>query len=139
MPMPEIVLEEKAPLLNDFIELRSLIGWTCPSDEIMRRSIEKSLYCVTIYSKQRLIAMGRVVGDGEMYFYIQDVLVNPEYQGKGHGSAIMGSIDHYLSKKCNSGSTIGLLAAKGKEGFYRQFGYSERDGRLMGLGMCKFI
>lgn len=111
----------------------------CPSDEIMRRSIDKSLYWVTMYSKQRLIAMGRVVGDGEMYFYVQDVLVHPEYQGKGHGDEIMGSIDRYLCKKCGPGATIGLLAAKGKEGFYRKFGYSERDGRLLGLGMCKFI
>ena len=45
----------------------------------------------------------------------------------------------YLSKTAKKGSTIGLLAAKGKEGFYQRFKYIERSGEPLGKGMCKFI
>jgi len=33
--------------------------------------------------------MGRIVGDGVTICYIQDVIVLPEYQGKGIGKAII--------------------------------------------------
>ncbi|WP_281246192.1 hypothetical protein [Rheinheimera pacifica] len=36
-------------------------------------------------------------------------------------------------------TTIGLLAAKGKEPFYRHYGFIERDGVELGKGMCRFV
>jgi len=83
--------------------------------------------------------MGRIVGDGAMYFYIQDVVVDPDYQNLGIGSALMKNIENYLFIEAKKGSTIGLLAAKGKEDFYTRYGYTNRPNELLGNGMCKFI
>jgi hypothetical protein len=49
-----------------------------------------------------------------------------------------GSHQQLLSKNCTSGATIGLFAARGKEGFYKKFDFVERTGENLGLGMCKF-
>ena len=83
--------------------------------------------------------MGRVVGDGAMYFYIQDVIVDPYYQQVGIGSVVMEYIEHYLSVSAKKGSTIGLLAAKEKEAFYAKYGYIKRPNDSLGNGMCRFI
>lgn len=83
--------------------------------------------------------MGRVVGDGYMYFYVQDVVVSPEYQGQGIGLMLVDKIEGYLTSAASKGATIGLLSAKGKEGFYRQYGYIDRPSESLGMGMCKFI
>ena len=37
----------------------------------------------------RAIGMGRVVGDGAMYSYVQDVVVAPEYQRRGIGTEML--------------------------------------------------
>lgn len=106
---------------------------------MVKASLKGTLFFVCIYDTESLIGMGRVVGDGAMYFYIQDVIVAPEYQGQGIGDRLMREIEAYLSEKARPGSTIGLLAAKGKEAFYSRYQYLERPSDSMGNGMCKFV
>mgnify|MGYP000639522626 CR=1 FL=1 len=74
-----------------------------------------------------------------MFFYVQDVVVDPQYQGNGLGNLLMEQIEAYLSKSAKKGATIGLLASQGKEPFYEKFGYTVRNGESFGLGMCKFV
>ncbi len=58
--------------------------------------------------------MGRVVGDGAVYFYIQDIVVHPEHQGKGIGENIMSALMTYLQENAPDKAFIGLFASKGK-------------------------
>lgn len=130
---------EKAPELNAFLSLRKTTSWGTVPIKLVRKSLNNSLYNVAIYHKNVLIGMGRVVGDGYLYFYIQDVVVSPDHQGQGVGDLIMRNIESYISKNAQSGSTIGLFSAKGSEAFYKKFGYQDRSGNPLGLGMCKFM
>ncbi|NQZ81241.1 MAG: GNAT family N-acetyltransferase [Colwellia sp.] len=139
MSSKEYEISFNSPQVEDFANLRLKIGWGAIDLCLAKQSLDNSLFQVAIYHHEKLIAMGRVVGDGFMYFYIQDVIVDPQYQGKGLGNVIMEQIENYLSKAAVKGSTIGLLAAKGKEEFYRKFKYIERSGEPLGKGMCKFI
>ena len=101
-------------------------------------SLDHSLFHVVIRDQSKLIGMGRIIGDGFMYFYVQDLVVDPDYQKQGIGNALMAQIENYLFASAKRGSTIGLLAAKGKEGFYTRFGYMTRPNDSLGNGMCKF-
>ena len=83
--------------------------------------------------------MARVVGDGIMYFYIQDLVIEPQFQNKGIGKTLMLEVEKYLTKSAKKGATIALLSAQGKESFYDRFGYVERSGVPLGKAMCKFI
>lgn len=127
------------PSLMEFEKLRALVAWRNVESHLTQKSIDASLFWVCAYRDQQLIGTGRVIGDGAMYFYIQDVIVDPQFQGLGLGTAIMCNIEDYLQDVCVAGATIGLMAAKGKEGFYSRFGYTERDGSELGLGMCRFV
>lgn len=139
MQLADIRFIEQAPKASDFVALRALIGWGTTPVELAQSSIDSSLYTVSAYHGEQLVATGRVVGDGYMYFYIQDVIVHPDSQGLGLGAKIMEYIESYLSKVCNKGATVGLFAAKGKEGFYQKFDYIERSGEPLGKGMCRFV
>ena len=129
---------EKAPSTDQFLKLRERVAWGAISEELADNSLSNSLYHVSIYQQGALIGMGRVVGDGYLYFYIQDVVVHPEYQGHGLGALLMKKIEDYLSTAAVAGSTVGLFAVRGKEAFYEKFGYQIRSGNPMGLGMCRF-
>jgi len=129
----------KSPMAEDFVQLRAKIGWGETDLAMAKHSLNASLFHVTIYSQSQLVAMGRVVGDGSMYFYIQDVIVDPEHQGQGLGKEVMEDIESFLAKNAKKGATIGLLSAQGKEDFYKAWGYLERTGAPLGKGMCKFI
>ncbi|GGF80331.1 GNAT family N-acetyltransferase [Alteromonas lipolytica] len=135
----EFTFREVPPAAADFAALRKQVGWKSPELPILQLSIESSLFWVTVYAGNQLIGTGRVVGDGAMYFYIQDVIVLPAVQGGGLGLQIMQRIQAYLAQACQPGTTVALLAAQGKEPFYAKLGFTARDGQSLGLGMCKFI
>lgn len=139
------LLKHIPPTVEAFIALRATIGWGETDITMVKASLESSLFHVTAYHHKGhtepdvFIGMGRVVGDGAMYFYIQDVVVDPNYQKQGVGELIMNEIETYLVKVAKKGATIGLLSAKGKENFYRRFDYQCRPSDNLGNGMCKFV
>jgi Acetyltransferases len=135
----ECKIIEEAPNTKQFLKLRDSVDWGMVSDELASQSLANSLYSVSIYWQAGLIGMGRIVGDGHLYFYIQDVVVDPQYQGQGVGELIMSKIENYLSNTALEGATIGLFAVQGKETFYEKFGYKTRSGVPLGLGMCRFV
>jgi Acetyltransferase (GNAT) family. len=64
-----------------------------------------------------IIGFGRVIGDGGIYLYIQDVIVLPEFQGQGIRKYIMNAIKDYLNiHNLNihtfPGTFVDLMAAK---------------------------
>lgn len=129
----------KSPSVEEFSALRSKIGWGQIDFNIAGISLNNSLFHVTVRYESQLIGMGRVVGDGAMYFYIQDVVVDPNYQNMGIGNILMKKIESYLAASAKQGSTISLLAAKDKENFYTKYGYILRPNDSLGHGMCKFL
>lgn len=58
--------------------------------------------------------MARIVGDHGLVFYIQDLIVNPEYQNKGIGTQLLEKVMKYIERNANYNSVIGLMSAKGK-------------------------
>ncbi|WP_178089467.1 GNAT family N-acetyltransferase [Rheinheimera lutimaris] len=138
-PIADYLISEQPPTADEYIALRSKIGWDNVAHKVAQDSLNHSLFNTTVRLDGKLIGMARVVGDGFMYFYIQDVIVDPAYQGLGIGHMLMARVETYLAGACTAGATVGLLAAKGKETFYRRYGFAERDGTELGKGMCRFV
>ncbi|WP_339725168.1 GNAT family N-acetyltransferase [uncultured Paraglaciecola sp.] len=132
-----ITLEK--PSVEEFLNLRNKIGWGELDFDLAKMSLDNSLFHVIVRDNTQLIGMGRIVGDGAMYFYIQDVIVDPSYQNSGIGTALMEQLENYLTVAAQKGTTIGLFAAKGKEAFYARFGYILRPSESLGNGMCRFV
>ena len=139
MQADKYIVANSPPTVEEYLDLRDTTGWGEIASEIVHVSLENTLFHVTIRENDKLIGMGRVIGDGVMYFYIQDVFVHPDFQGKRVGDSIMQAIEEYLLKVTKPGATVGLLSAKGKESFYIRYGYLERPNDSLGKGMCKFI
>ncbi len=135
----DIKINNEKPTPEEFSDLRANVGWKNTNLKVISVGLEQSLFHVTARIDSKLIGMGRVVGDGAMFFYVQDVVVAPNCQGKGIGSLLMEQIENYLSKNATKGSTIGLLSAQGREPFYSRYGYVQRTGTPLGYGMCKFV
>ncbi len=132
-------IDIKQPTAFEFSELRVKVGWDDTNLEMAQRSLDNSLFHVSARIGSKLIGMGRIIGDGVMFFYVQDLVVDPNFQQQGIGNALMQEIEKYLTLVAKKGSTIALLSAQGKEFFYSRYGYCERSGDPLGKGMCKFV
>ncbi|MDO6444431.1 GNAT family N-acetyltransferase [Colwellia sp. 1_MG-2023] len=133
------LIKHEPPTVQSFVELRAKVGWGTIDLVMAKQSIEQSLFHVSVYLENKLIGMARVIGDGVMYFYIQDLVVSPQFQQRGIGHTLMQEIEQYLAQTAKKGATIALLSAQGKEEFYSQYGYIKRSGNPLGKAMCKFI
>ena len=74
--------------------LYTSVGWTNYTNhpEMLKNAYANSLKILGAYDKEKLIGIIRVVGDGHSVVFIQDLLVYPEYQRKGIGTALLKQI-----------------------------------------------
>ena len=76
---------------EDFIRLRIAVGRVAIPLPQAEAALRTGLFSVTAFCEGKAVGMGRFVGDGAMYWYIQDMAVLPEYQGRGIGKAARSS------------------------------------------------
>jgi GNAT superfamily N-acetyltransferase len=97
--------------------------------EPLKMAAANSHTVCTAYAGEMLIGFGRAVSDGYLQSAVYDVVVLPEFQGRGAGKAIMTAL---LEKLPPNGPVL-IYAAPGKQDFYRQFGF-----RALKTGMALF-
>ena len=123
--------------VEEYNYLFDIVGWGSYPVEISKKALSNNIYSVSIYDNDNIIGYGRLIGDGIIFLYIHDIMVKPEYQGKGIGKTIMQKL---LSKveelrKENPDLLLYLGASKGKEDFYRKCGFITREEAGLGKGM----
>ena len=111
---------------EDFIRLKVATGFIDRPLQQVEKALKNGLFNVSAVCDGKVIGMGRLVGDGAMYWYLQEIIVLPEYQGKGIGKSIVKRLIEHIKSEAVSGPKIeiGLTAVKGKEPFYEKFGFS---------------
>ena len=78
--MENFEIVEKAPHVDDYLKIREKVGLRFIDKNLAKQGLRHSLFAVSIYNGEELVAMGRVVGDMGIAFYLQDVIVLGEYQ-----------------------------------------------------------
>ena len=128
-----IKIQQRNPEVSEYQLLRKSAGWPVLSDEVVKKGLEGSLFSVCFLVGGKIAGAGRIVGDGAIYFYIQDVIVIPEYQKTGLGDMIMEELESWLQDNASENSFIGLMAAEGVKEFYTRFGYEVRAENQPGM------
>jgi len=124
---------EQSPPLDGYYALRARVGWgdgVVPPGTI---GLEPARYALCVYEHDRLVGCGRVIGQGDESFYLQDIIVDPDWQGRGIGAAIMTRLMSYLACTAVPGARIGLMATVEVEGFYRRYGFVRREDGMPGM------
>ena len=115
---------------EEILRLYSAVGWSAYTDdpEALRKGFEQSLLVLAAYEDDELTGIIRVVGDGATIVFVQDILVFPEYQRKGIGTALLKEIlarySHVRQIELATDNTEKTVA------FYKSCGflpYSEMD------------
>ncbi|TMU87256.1 GNAT family N-acetyltransferase [Bacillus sp. BHET2] len=132
------VLLHTFPTIDEYIDLCTSVGWKdFMNFDVAEISIRNSVFSVIVKENHNIIGMGRIVGDGAIYFYIQDIVVHPEYQGRGIGKDIMSALMEYLEENAPEKAFIGLFASKGKEEFYEKYDFNDYSPNMTGMFKVK--
>lgn len=124
---------ERLPTADEYRTLCDAVGWTAVMNyDVAAASLARSLYGVVALHGERTVGMARVVGDGAIYHYLQDVVVDPGYQRRGIGGRMVAQVVAHLHERAPARAFVGVFAAEGTEAFYRAHGF-ERHRVLTGM------
>lgn len=106
-----------AKVLSD---LRESVGWNRMEEEYENPLMTS--YChITVYENDELIGYIDCVSNGVTDAYIQDLMVHPNYQGKGIGTELMNQMIAYLKEKHIY--MISVVYEESLKPFYEKFGF----------------
>jgi len=81
---------------------------------------------ISAWDGERLVGLINAIDDGVFTAFIDNLLVDPEYQGKGIGSHLLQQLtDHYRGRM-----DIGLVSPLSNSGFYEKSGIHQ----IVGVG-----
>ncbi|WP_422106588.1 GNAT family N-acetyltransferase [Winogradskyella sp.] len=124
--LQNISIEYRKLTLNEYQFLRGQTNWISLDDMSIAKAINNDIFTVIAKKEKDIVGMGRVIGDGGIYLYIQDIIVHKDHRNLGIGKRIMGCINHFIETEVSPNCSIGLFAAKGTIKFYKKFGFKIR-------------
>ena len=79
---------------SEILNLYQSVGWInyTNNPNMLKNAYANSLKILGAYENEKLIGIIRVVGDGYSIVFIQDIIVLPEYQRHGIGTALLKKI-----------------------------------------------
>ena len=79
---------------QEILPLYESVGWInyTKNPRMLKDAYLHSLRTYAAYVDNKLVGVIRVVGDGFSVVFVQDLLVYPEYQGQGIGTALLKKI-----------------------------------------------
>ena len=121
--------------LEEITNLYQSVGWTKYLERIsvLEDAYANSLCVIGAYDNEKLVGIIRAVGDGLTIVFIQDIIIQPEYQRKGIGTKLLKAV----MDKYSDVYQIELLTdnTEKTKAFYRSVGFSASDD----MGCVAFI
>ena len=116
-----------------FIELWESVWGDGPTPEQTALAMEHTLFRVSVFDGDRIVAMARMIGDLGLDYYIKDVVVRPEYQRQGLGKLLIQELLTFVRQNGISDTDIfvELCAMPDKIPFYKRFGFSANEAQRL--------
>jgi len=121
----------------DYAMLRACAGWLALSPAQVESALHNSAFLVAARDGERAVGMTRLLTDGGYIAVVLDVVVLPEYRGRGIGREMMSRAVQHIKDSLQPGehSYTLLTSAPGKEGFYEKMGFHQVPNEGEGAGL----
>ncbi|ASE35196.1 GNAT family N-acetyltransferase [Mammaliicoccus sciuri] len=85
---------KRIPNNEDLQKLYLSVGWDVyvKNNEDMTVLLKNTCYFVTVWDNDQLVGLTRIISDDHSIAYVQDILIDPDYQGNGIGSKLLNMI-----------------------------------------------
>ena len=141
MAVIDVVIKYNDLNVDHYLQLRAGVDWKKLSRAQAELALKNSICIVAACHDGKPVAMGRLVGDGAVICYVQDLIVLPEYQGLGIGSKVLQALKDYVEqlRLNHTEMMFCLMCAKGRESFYEKHGFLARPTENLGPGMIMYL
>lgn len=133
--MSELTVKYNELTAEQFIELWETVWGDGPSLEQTELAMKHTLFRISVWDGDKIIAMARMNGDLGLDYYIKDVVVRPEYQHRGIGRMMINELLKFINDNGVKGTEIfvELCAVPDKIPFYEKFGFEANEAQRLKL------
>jgi ribosomal protein S18 acetylase RimI-like enzyme len=124
---------ERTPTVQEYNEVRLAAGLSVKHELAATQGLAHTLYAVCIVHDEAVVGIGRVIGDGGLFFDLVDIAVDRRHQGRGVGKLLMTALMTYIDANAPPSSLICLMANRGVAPFYEKYGFKARDPDMPGM------
>lgn len=133
--MSDLQILFETPAVDEYCAMRAVAGLSPKTTEAATRGLPGTLFAVCVRDGNKLVGMGRVIGDGGLNYEIVDVAVHPDHQRQGHGYRIMEALMRYIKECASESAYVCLLADHGAPALYKKFGFEFTAPRTVGMAL----
>lgn len=110
---------------SEHARLAEAVGWQAHFDDHLREASLRASIAGVVFDHVTagVVGMARAVGDGLQYAYVQDVIVHPDYDGKGIATALVERLLQLLQPPAGGELFVGLFASEEAAGIYESLGF----------------
>jgi GNAT superfamily N-acetyltransferase len=128
-----VLILDQLPTPAEYRALCTAVGWAGSMNlAASEAALAGSRFGVVAVKDNQVIGMGRVVGDGAMFFYVQDVAVHPGAQGQGIGRLIIERLLALVRASASGPALVGLFATEVARPLYIKLGFADHE-ELLGM------
>lgn len=135
-PFPSTIsISQGAPDVDQTRKLCEAVGWSPAINSAIETQIKSAVHSVIAVDTENneVVGCAFLLGDNKTTYYVKDVIVHPQWQCKGIGTAMMKNLMDWLDQNGARNATVGLFTGDHLTRFYRQFGFTQACGMYKAL------
>ena len=117
-------LVERTSSVEDYNRVREAAGLSRRNPAAAEAGLPNTLFGICVEREGRVVGIGRIIGDGGLFFRVVAVL--REHQKRGLGANIMEALTSWLGERAPLGAYVQLIAGVGTPPFYEKYGFRVR-------------
>lgn len=131
--MSDLIVKRNELSAEQFRELWETVWDDPPGLEQTRLAMKNTLFRVSVFDGEEIVAMARVIGDLGLNYYIKDVVVKPNYQRRGIGKMMIKELLDFINAHgvSETGIFVELCAMPDKIPFYEKMGFDFNEARRL--------
>jgi GNAT superfamily N-acetyltransferase/uncharacterized glyoxalase superfamily protein PhnB len=118
----------RPPTIKESRVLSTSIGGTPSTDDaVIEKVLGAAIFAVIAEdaASGEVIGSALLLGDDASFYYVKDVMVHPDWQGRRVGTALMQELNRWLDSNGANNALVALIARETLEPFYQQFGFAQ--------------
>ena len=131
--LEKVKIISRIPTPKEYLDLVRGVDWSkFTNAALVEKILAAPVYAVVAEDERNnVIGCALLLSDLASFYYVKDVMVQPDWQSKGVGTLLMKEISRWLDRNAPHNAYIGLFTGENLAPFYRQFDFAP------GFGMVK--
>jgi catechol 2,3-dioxygenase-like lactoylglutathione lyase family enzyme/predicted GNAT family N-acyltransferase len=130
----EVRIEPRLPTWPEMEALLHAVGWARDNTPATaRRVLKAAIFGAVAVVEGQTVGCAFLTSDNAGFYYVRDVMVHPDWQRRGIGTALMRAVGEHLRTLDDEEALVGLFTGSHLHPFYAQFGFRGPKSGLYGM------